>query len=268
MTKKQAPAPRPEKVVKTMPSRGKYIDFAPRKRHSAPAVRPQAPKKPVIDSVAPSPVRVSRTTVISTTKKKAPARDYIPPKKEEDFDEEDLFTELDFEENTPVILDEEDIASEAEETPEDFIAEKSVEEYTQALTALKVTAASESPFIASVSVDKRPLSDGRRRTEDDFAFAENAPTSIKEEEFHSPLRNVYTSRREPLPNRRYDNFDDDEDEPKIKLKKRREKDAKSSTRVVSPKEEKSSLFPLIIAITLMVIFGGVIGAVIYLAFFQ
>ena len=215
----------------------------------------------------PQIVRVSRTTVISTTKKKAPARKYIPPKKEEDFEEEDLFTELDFEENTPVILDEEDVKDEAEETPEDFMSEKPVEEYAKALTALKVTAASESPFIASVSVDKRPLSDGRRLTEDDYAFSENAPTSIKEEEFHSPLRNVYTSRREPVPERRrFDNLDDDE--PKLKSKERREKEEKVSSRVVSSEEEHSSLFPLIIAITLMVIFGGVIGAVIYLAFFQ
>lgn len=268
MTKQQAPAPKPKKIPKKMPSRGMYIDFVPRSRMIADLGQPQMKpaRKPAKTATTaniptlektPTSVRVSRTTVISTTSKKATRHDFLPPKKEEDFEEEDedLLTELDFEDNTPV--------EEPEETPEDFMSEKTTEEYTSALSALKVTAASESPFIASVSVDKRPLSEGRRLTEDDFAFSDNAPTSIKEEDFHGPTRNVYASRRQNL------NFDDDfDDEPKFKSKERLEKEEKVASRVVSPKDDHSGPFALIIAIALMVIFGGSVGAIIYLAFFQ
>lgn len=261
MAKQQAPAPKPKKVPKKMPSRGMYIDFVPRNRVMADLSQSQGkpsrkPAKRAVAAENPGSVRVSRTTIISTTSKKATRHDFLPPKREEDFEEEEeLLTELDFEDNTPV--------EEPEETPEDFMSEQTTEEYTNALTALKVTAASESPFIASVSVDKRPLSEGRRLTEDDFAFSDNAPTSIKEEDFHGPTRNVYTSRRQ---NRQ--NLDFDDDEPKFKSKELLEKEEKVAPRVVSPKDGHSGPFALIIAITLMVIFGGAVGAVIYLAFFQ
>lgn len=343
MTKQQAPAPRPKKVAKKLPSRGMYIDFKPRNNSKAVSrpEKPQAPIKPsktantaIPQKTAKPPkaaplapqmpkmstdaVRVSRTTIISTTKKKAPRRDFRPPAKEEDFDE-DLLSELDFEEEktTPVFTEEEIATIETvpetstgeapEETPEDFMSEKTADEYTSALTALKVTSVEESPFISTVSVDKRPLSEGRRLVEEDD---ENVPTDIKEENFRSPVRNVYTRHQTTTPSA--DAFDplsstnserrhiaipeDDEIEPDLprlrnraKAKKKddgrprelREKEEKirggshygdggrhSGTRIVSPKDGHSGPFALIIAITLMVIFGGAVGAVIYLAFFQ
>lgn len=344
MTKQQAPAPRPKKVTHKLPSRGKYIDFVPRNNQPAvsrlekaeAALKPSktantaiprktakppkaAPLTNQMPKMGTDAVRVSRTTIISTTKKKAPRRDFRPPAKEEDFDE-DLLAELDFEEEktTPVFTEEEiaeiETAPETstkeapEETPEDFMSEKTADEYASALTALKVTSVEESPFISTVSVDKRPLSEGRRLVEEDD---ENAPTDIREENFRSPVRNVYTRRQtttassaafDPLSStnsqrRHIAAADDDEIEPdlprlraRIKAKKKedekprelREKEEKirggashglhggahSGTRVVSPKDGHSGPFALIIAITLMVIFGGAVGAVIYLAFFQ
>ncbi|MBQ6355205.1 hypothetical protein IJJ18_02175 [Candidatus Saccharibacteria bacterium] len=308
MTKQQAPAPKPKKVTRNLPSRGKYIDFIPQNakpamsRPKKPAkklaevdqpVRPVKPVKPARPTEPDKPlsVRVSRTTVISTTKQKAPEKEYLPPAKEEDFDE-DLLSELDFEEEGAPIFTKDELAAldsafspeeEApEETPEDFMSEKSVDEYASALTALKVTSVDESPFISSVSVDKRPLSEGRRLVEED----DNAvPADIREENFHSPVRNVYTRRHTPEKTgetydplsrsqapRRHSNVEDIEPNLKsLKSRELREKEAKISghdTRIVSPRDGHSGPFALVIAIILMVIFGGVFGAVIYLAFFQ
>lgn len=345
MTKQQAPAPRPKKVAKKLPSRGMYIDFKPRNKRDA-ASRPEKAEAPLklsktantavprktakppkaapltnqTPKMTTDAVRVSRTTVISTTKKKAPRRDYIPPAKEEDF-EEDLLSELDFEEEKvrdPIFTEEEIAEIETvpetsdgeipEETPEDFMSEKTADEYASALTALKVTSVEESPFISTVSVSKRPLSEGRRLVEED---EENIPTDIKEENFRSPVRNVYTRRQttapsantfDPLSSRNSERRhiaipEDDEIEPdlprlrdRVKSKRKddgrprelREKEEKirggashglrggshNGTRIVSPKDGHSGPFALIIAITLMVIFGGAVGAVIYLAFFQ
>ena len=310
MTKQQAPAPKPKKIPRKLPSRGMYIDFLPRNvkpavsrpEEAEAAEKPAKRPKPAVSRMPkmatpekPPVVRVSRNTVISTTKEKAPRRDFRPPAKEEDFDD-DLLSDLDFEENsTPVFTDEELEALEGafspdapEETPEDFMAEKSADEYATALTALKVTSVEESPFIASVSVDKRPLSEGRRLVEEDDS---KIPASIREENFNSPVKNVYT--RRPTPEKTAEAFDplsrgagasrrhiipeDDDIEPKlrsIKSKELREKEAKigghdrDGTRIISPKDGHSGPFALIIAITLMVIFGGAVGAVIYLAFFQ
>lgn len=239
MTKQQAPAPRPAKMPKTAKvtptNRGKYIDFRP--RHSAnqlssksihPRRRSQI-TEPENDNLinATTTPRVRHTirksvTTISTTP--------VEP-------EEPLETIADF------------IATDDEAATENYVSELAeVAELAETVASVAKNETTESqkisvsPFIASVNVDKRPLSSRRIVTEEDYISS--APTTIREEDFHGEIKNAYTTRREHR----------DLQDPREKLRGHEEK------KPISPS--------FIIAIVLTILLGAGVGAFIYLVFFQ
>lgn len=102
-----------------------------------------------------------------------------------------------------------------------------------------------SPFLSSVKVDKRPLS----------SLASSESKTVKTAE-KTPLKNSYRDRIKQVISK------DKESRPEPKPLRRRE------TTIISTPESHSHNIGLAIAIVLTIVLGALIGAVLYLVFFQ
>ncbi len=219
MTKQQAPAvrPAPKPRAKAPSSRGQYIDFRPRRR--------QVVKKTAVK-------RELKLTVKETPP--APAA----PKKEMDKPASKPVSKL---VSTPVNT-----------VPPTVNIKRATKSTIETITPAAEETKPTSPFIASVNVDKRPLS-SRRIVADDTEDS-SVPTVIREEDFYGEIEGPYATRRSIK-----------QQDPHKKLK-----GEKGSNK--SKKKEKGERKPLpigfIVAIVLTIILGAAVGAFVYLAFFQ
>ena len=156
----------------------------------------------------------------------------------------DLEDELDALDELDAISDdlEAEIADFVEEPKPLFDKQKKAD----APDANKYSLGGRSPFLASVKVEKRPLS----------GLVPVGAKTIKAEA-KTPLKNTYRAKIKQVITKDKDTKSDDAKPPR-----RRE------TTVISTPESHSHTIGLAIAITLTIILGALIGAVIYLVFFQ
>ena len=109
--------------------------------------------------------------------------------------------------------------------------------------------ADHSPFLASVTVEKRPLSAAAPQDEGKRSNSNSGSGFFGRQAKHTPVKNTYSSRMQKQ-------LDDDA------------KEIHRQTMVMTTPEPKSHHTALTIAIILTILLGAGVGAVIYLVFFQ
>lgn len=120
-----------------------------------------------------------------------------------------------------------------------------------------------SPFLTSVSVEKRPLS-GAGAAASAAAATKEFSEIAAERPRHSVLKNIYREKAQ-----KSENAEPAERSHQAapKVEPRRITHTKE-TIIIAPKEEKVRSYGLIIAVILTILLGAGVGALIYLAFFQ
>jgi len=190
--------------VKKTPSRGRYMDFAPRRSSAMVVERKKVVRKITItthaDHIDAETQKINEALTRTVKPQKKPvAKPVVKPA------------------SKPALKSK-------ERTPEEVTMDE-----------LKSLTTNNSPFLSSVTVDKRPLSAGRERRGAEIS-------SIKEEDFVGPSHNVYAPKDEP-------------------------KATKTETRIVDDPTNHSRSIGLIVAVLVTIVLGAAAGAGIYLLFF-
>ena len=254
MSEIKAPEVEPIAPKKAPRPRGKYIDFAPRRKKPAQKPAAEVPNRKVTVIVArqpepePEPTLVEEPEEIFEEEELTAAESPIdeeeilnaafPETEESSLDDEySLLADFGSYEDE----DDEELASEAQE---DFISDDTdtseyVGEVLSQVSETKVeTTIRRSPFLKDYHVDKRPLSD-HAPIRKKITFSEELK-STPHEEFKEEK---FARRVDPTPN-------------------------KTETPVVTKAEKTGSKLGAIITIAATVLLGAGVGVFIYLAFFQ
>ncbi|MBQ9016765.1 hypothetical protein IJ103_00770 [Candidatus Saccharibacteria bacterium] len=265
MSKIDIPAPEPTldadaEAKKAPRSRGRYIDFVPRRKHSG--EKPEAPtiiitpvvkveETPAPEEVveeAPDEVVIEHTTVAAAPEEvaeEAPEEVLEEPLEEGDplaeFNnfggdsetEEELARALDdFAVDPPTIESQEDFIS--EEDPDDYV-ETVLSQVSETRTETTVR---RSPFLKNYNIEKRPLS-SRAPVRETLPSADALPPTpreeYKEEEFV----------------RRADSVPENAEVP-----------------VATPEEKTGSRLGMVLTVLITILLGAGVGVFVYLAFFQ
>lgn len=253
-------------------ARGAYIDFAPRKRvptaskaTKTPKITPKIAQKPLqaaseadSDQIAVIRRKTPKAPKIASKREDTSVKINFGPKKAADLDLEDVFDELEAkQEANPALFD--DYQNPLDVAQKNFIAEPEPEPELELELELELEPEDSeqpeqpklprrnpnSPFLASVTVDKRPLSGGiPANTATESNLSVHAETTTKTPKVKTPKN-------------------------KAKKTKAPKSASPQPTTVISAAPSKvSSTIGLLIAILVTVIAGGFVGALIYFLFFQ
>ena len=241
------PTTAPREAVKRPPRpRGRYIDFAPRRKKpgsaevrgrkisvsSRPvrAPRPVTMERPVVEEELPV---VEETLTVEDVVDDGPLAEF------NHFDDEDF----DLENSLASFADDTDDEESTLESQEDFLAEVDSEDYVEEVLSQvsethTETTVRRSPFLKNYHIEKRPLS-SRAPAREQLPSADALPptkhTAFKEEEFE----------------RRADSAPDNTEEP-----------------IRTSEEKKGSKLGMVLTIACTILLGAGVGVFVYLAFFQ
>lgn len=249
MSKVKAPEVEPTTEKKKAPRpRGKYIDFAPRRKKPVkkPATKAPSPKVAVVVVPKSKPVKepvMKEEPIIEeepVTEELVAEEEVIvaePKMTEEEILDEVYGPMADFNDYGE---DEEDLSSEAQE---DFISDGDSKEYieevlSQVSETRTETTVRRSPFLKNYHIEKRPLSDRiplKKQVSSTAALESTPREEFEEEEFERAADSVAKDVEAPI---------------------------------VTPAEKTGSRLGTIMTIVITILLGAGVGVFVYLAFFK
>lgn len=233
MSKVEAPKIEPNATAEPVRPRGKYIDFAPRrKKKVTPKVSVVVEEDTPVEELTVADVLDNEPVIEETTVA-------VTPEEDEFAGLDEAFVGSDEEETGPLA----EFNELDEETQEDFISDSDPEEYveevlSQVSETRTETTVRRSPFLKNYHVEKRPLSSR-------IPVRENVPS---------------VEALEPTPRKEYreEEF----------IKKADSAPDNAEVPVETEEEKTGSRLGMILTILITVLLGAGVGVFVYLAFFK
>lgn len=233
MSKVEAPKIEPNATAEPVRPRGKYIDFAPRrKKKVAPKVSVVVEEDTPVEELTVADVLDNEPVTEETTV-------VVTPEEDEFAGLDEAFVGSDGEETGPLA----EFNELDEETQEDFISDSNPEEYveevlSQVSETRTETTVRRSPFLKNYHVEKRPLSSR-------IPVRENVPS---------------VEALEPTPRKEYreEEF----------IKKADSAPDNAEVPVETEEEKTGSRLGMILTVLITILLGAGVGVFVYLAFFK